>query len=483
MLPNILDIVPRRKKLTNEDEGTPQIQTLGGTEQVKLPTPVPVDQPLPEFQSRSMLGARDVYDADRTIPLSGGGMPKFGQPALGTYAEQPEPLSEAGGMAGIAPVMSTNVENGSHVNIDPLAPVNSATGPVNAAPTVQPSTAGERTAEPYTAPYINSVRPEDEKDPYIRQQRLRDEGASKNKWWKRMLQGALRGMAAGGSNGLAGALGGALTGAAIEGIFPSVNTKFKTQGYLDKTQAEMVQDQQSKATDLKNKYTQAQIDNMTEDNRRLEEARKDKATATASTAKQKARDAWFRSRKFFDPSKATEADRRALAEFDETPESIGKYDLTKSDTKEVAGKLFKLNPNTGSYEDTGISDPSKSVVEYTITDKATGVTHKYATTSERAAGLKTQLEAAGMQIEAAKERTVLNNRAQSELAAQKAQQDAAKIRLQTEMRKLVEEHKAALAMKKMDKAAEIKVRLAQLQDEYEKPVQFKATGEAIPNKP
>jgi len=119
---------------------------------------------------------------------------------------------------------------------------------------------------------------------------------------------------------------------------------------------------------------------------------------------QRKREAFRRANPSFDATKATDAQKRALAEFGESPESVGTYDFSKPDTKMVAGTLYQRNPNTGAYEDTGVKDPSKQVVEYTIVDPDTGVAQKYATTSERAASLKTQLKAAGMQIQAATER-------------------------------------------------------------------------------
>lgn len=170
----------------------------------------------------------------------------------------------------------------------------------------------------------------------------------------------------------------------------------------------LAQTQQQEAFDAK----QA---NIYEDNRRLAQVADDRKATQNATLLQKKREAWFRTRKFFDPAKATDADRRQLAEIGETPEGIGKYDFTKPDTKTIAGRMFKYDPNTGAFEDTNIKDDARAIVEYEITDSATGVKHKYATTSERAAALKTQLEAAGMQIEAAKERQITGNTHQEKM--------------------------------------------------------------------
>jgi len=162
--------------------------------------------------------------------------------------------------------------------------------------------------------------------------------------------------------------------------------------------------QQRRAEMDKRRTIDANIENTKEDNIRLREIAENNRIAKAEALTQKKREAFYRTNKYFDPAKATEAQKRQLAEIGETPESIGQYDFTKPDTKMVAGTLYQRNPSTGAYEDTGVKDPSKAVVEYTIIDPDTGVAQKYATTSERAAGLKTQLKAAGMQIQAANER-------------------------------------------------------------------------------
>lgn len=137
--------------------------------------------------------------------------------------------------------------------------------------------------------------------------------------------------------------------------------------------------------------------------KRVEDYGNDEAYRRDALAQRK-REAFRRANPSFDATKATDAQKRALAEFGESPETVGTYDFSKPDTKMVAGTLYQRNPSTGAYEDTGVKDPSKQVVEYTIVDPDTGVAQKYATTSERAASLKTQLKAAGMQIQAATER-------------------------------------------------------------------------------
>ncbi len=152
------------------------------------------------------------------------------------------------------------------------------------------------------------------------------------------------------------------------------------------------------------KYRTAQTENLYADNTRLEQERKDRADRTAQSEQIRRRANFRRGHPFFSADKATESDKRELAAFGETPESMGTYNFSKPDVHAVGGVTFKLNPNTGSYEDTGIPhDGSKALTEYTVQD-ADGVTYKYTTTNEKAAALKNQLVSAGLQIQAANAR-------------------------------------------------------------------------------
>ncbi len=88
-------------------------------------------------------------------------------------------------------------------------------------------------------PGATTAHPEDEKDPYLRQQRIAAEGVSKNGFWKRLGLGALQGFATGG-------IGGALFGGILRGAVPSIDQNLKKQQYLAKTQQEIGQDQQQR---------------------------------------------------------------------------------------------------------------------------------------------------------------------------------------------------------------------------------------------
>ncbi len=121
--------------------------------------------------------------------------------------------------------------------------------------------------------------------------------------------------------------------------------------------------------------------------------------------RRKSRNDFHRNNKYFDPATATEAQKRQLAEFGETPESVGKYDFTNPKEKTVAGISYLFNPLTKSWDESNLpKDGSKAIVEYAVTDPDTGVEYKYATTSEKAASLRNSLISAGLQIKAANER-------------------------------------------------------------------------------
>ncbi len=170
-------------------------------------------------------------------------------------------------------------------------------------------------------------------------------------------------------------------------------------------------------------WNKARIDNIYADNAANLEKIKAGKSAKDVEMKQKARAAFRRSHPFFDPAKASQADTNALAQFGETPESMGAYDFTKPNVRTVAGVTYKLNPNTQSYEDVGLpTDKSKAITDFEVTDPNTGTKSTYSVSNEKAASLKTQLEAAGMQISAAKERQTSQ---QTFTAAQNATRAAA----------------------------------------------------------
>jgi len=199
---------------------------------------------------------------------------------------------------------------------------------------------------------------------------------------------------------IGGAGAGAVMGATMNNVDERMVDKMKLAQLLPQYQQAYGMERQKKADDTAEIYKQAQIRNLDDDNKRLGDVAK-------QTMLDRKRKAWHSTHKFFDPAKATVAEKRQLAEFNETPESIGLYDFTKPDRKVVGGVTFAWNPNTKSFEDAGLpKDKSKEIIDYTVTDKATGVKTTYSVTSDKAATLKTQLEAAGMQIEAAEKRQI-----------------------------------------------------------------------------
>lgn len=108
---------------------------------------------------------------------------------------------------------------------------------------------------------------------------------------------------------------------------------------------------------------------------------------------------------FFDPSKASQADKNELATFGETPESIGKFDINKPDVRTVAGKSFQWNRGNGTWDEAGLpTDGSQQIVDITVTDPTTNIQHTYSTTSDHAASLQEGLVRTGMQIQASKAR-------------------------------------------------------------------------------
>lgn len=242
----------------------------------------------------------------------------------------------------------------------------------------------------------------------------KDYGPRKKGGFKDILLGLGLGALQGAANsdprgGLGAVLGGAIGGGAAGGIGGAIDgstdNRMRDRLRLDRLYGDYGQAAKVAEIETNRKYKQKTIENIDADNKARDDKAKADADARTEALKQRKREAFYRTHKNFDPTKATEADVRALAEFGETPDTIGTFDFTKPNIQTIAGQKFLFNANTRSFEDAGLpKDGSKAIVDYTVIDPTTGVESKYSTTSERAAGLKTQLAAAGLQIQAASSR-------------------------------------------------------------------------------
>ena len=97
------------------------------------------------------------------------------------------------------------------------------------------------------------------------------------------------------------------------------------------------------------KYKETQRKNIEEDNKRLADIAENNRVAQSNALTQRKREAFYRTNKSFDPAKATEAQKRQLAEIGETPESIGQYDYSKRDFKQINGDTYKYDPNADAF--------------------------------------------------------------------------------------------------------------------------------------
>lgn len=124
----------------------------------------------------------------------------------------------------------------------------------------------------------------------------------------------------------------------------------------------------------------------------------------AEQLKQKKRVDFRRANPTFDPTKASEAQVKQLAEIGETPMSIGHYDFTKADIKWINGQAWKKD-TSGAFTLAGLpTKENESLVEYKVKDPDTDVETTYLVPQQKAAQLKTNLASAGLQIQAANER-------------------------------------------------------------------------------
>lgn len=257
----------------------------------------------------------------------------------------------------------------------------------------------------------------------IRQQIAENDAAPvkrENSLFRRLGNGIWKGIKIwsenGGQGGILGLAGATLTGGIGSAVSPNFEGELNRNDQKQRLLRQLGETQKQQDWQTQHDTEVERIANMRRDDEikreemdtRREERKRQfdenlRKTTQAETDRKRAN--FYRQNKYFDPAKATEAQKRQLAEFGESPETIGAYDFTKPDRKTVAGVTYQYNPNTKSFEETDLpKDKSKEIVEYEITDPATGVTSKYAVSTEKAAGLKTSLIAAGMQINAANAR-------------------------------------------------------------------------------
>jgi len=242
----------------------------------------------------------------------------------------------------------------------------------------------------------------------------KDRDKDKN-WWdvvKSIGLGALRGYGAG---GLGGMIGGAITGGVGGAVDRNFDEKLMdTMFRVPAAQMQVEQARQAEDYDTNQRVRQTQMDNMKTDNQNQ-----------AERLKETKRQNWYRTHKFFDPSTATEADRQQLAEFGETPETVGKYDFTNPVTRNIAGEEFERDPTDKSWKSTGLKDPSKAIVEYTVQDPDNPLeTTTYKVSSDRAAAFKTSITNAKLNIIAQKIAANANREQQTRIFNAKGQFEA-----------------------------------------------------------
>jgi hypothetical protein len=241
---------------------------------------------------------------------------------------------------------------------------------------------------------MRPMHPEDEADPYIRTKRLQEEGASKNSLGKRILQGALRGLAGGG-------IGGALLGAAVEGASPGINRRLKTQQYLSEAVPQIAQREVLKQNDLNNQYRQAQIDDIPINNdiarERITEqsqTRQDALTAQAASR--------LAALKTFDPKNPAHVllAKRA-GKTDEEIAAMKGWDYSNPVEHKIDGDVYKLNRTTGEYEPSGLpTNEREKLVNFDAVDADGKVVASYKILPEKAASLAQSMRVKNLELKA-----------------------------------------------------------------------------------
>lgn len=187
-------------------------------------------------------------------------------------------------------------------------------------------------------------------------------------------------------------LGGGVGSAASEGYYDDISRSDKRNRLMRQAGVEM------KKEEFDSKIANTEADNFARDarNKVLEDQG---AAKIATTRLKNFTDRIWKNQKYFDPSKASELDRKELAGLGLTPEAIGKFDFRDPKTKTVNGVTFQWDRDSQSFKESNLpADGSEATVEYTVTDPE-GVPHKFKVRSEKAAAFLTSIKAAGMQID------------------------------------------------------------------------------------
>lgn len=207
-----------------------------------------------------------------------------------------------------------------------------------------------------------------------------------------------------------GAALGALTFGGLRGLFTKKEDDVRDQKkQLDQYDKQIERTEKDYDKEVDRNFNRARTQTIYNDDLLNQEKHAQKKKDDEEKIVETKRKNFYSKNKFFDPEKASDAQRRELEGFGETPESVGKYDMSKTDFKQIGGSTYKYNKATGAFEDTNLpKDDPKSFRDYTITD-AEGIERTFRTTNERAAGLITSTKNAKMGIEAAnlrQERTI-----------------------------------------------------------------------------
>lgn len=289
-----------------------------------------------------------------------------------------------------------------------------------------------------------SAKPEKIADPYERQRQLGLYGASKNPWWKRMLQGALRGMGAGG-------LGGAIAGAAIEGIAPSINTKYKTKAALSEADAAIAREQKQREFETTDAYRRALTKTIPIDDKNKELQIQGQQNTAAANRKSQALGRLIRLQ-HFDPKNSAHKRLAQEAGLDEA--DLQGWDNRNPFTKVVAGTTYQYDRADQTFKPSNLPvDESATLTDYRV-KMPNGEFQTFKVAQKDAARFATQMEVLGAQIEAAANRQASSQSHDVKMAG-----------LRLEYQKKGDEYKAKLAE---IKATNDQARKLQLQQEAAK---------------
>lgn len=230
--------------------------------------------------------------------------------------------------------------------------------------------------------------------------------------WKQKLGtialGALQGFERG---GVAGALGGAAGAGIVGTVNPRLYNQQKRERNIARAKGEIAEESKFQDEQLARRGKTAQIENIYADNELNKVRADDMRNYRTEQLEQKEKDRVdkavneIKKRKYYDPKRVSEADRKALTAAGLTPEDLGSWDNRNPTKHVVNGETYLYDHNSKTFKPAeGVAkDPNKQIVEVNLTDPVTGNVSTYEISADKAASLESMAIQRGLQYQLGRE--------------------------------------------------------------------------------